>query len=117
MSNPIWGDTGNSTQGESPVMTSLNETRASEGKLPSIHTEVVRALCCKHTKSKEHLIKSCLPEGMSLEEVKVRCDVQILGGIETYRLDGVPFLEIHPFEINQEGQTISLTEAYRRWPL
>ncbi len=67
----------------------------------------------------ETVLAACLdellPGGWSLESLKGRVVMQVdPHGIETYVLDGKPFLEMHPWELSSDRNVTRVARKYRR---
>lgn len=65
------------------------------------------------------VLDSCWPPGWTLEDVKRRCSLvrRSSSEVQTFCVDGVPVLELHPVEFEQfpteTGWTMRLTQKYR----
>lgn len=84
----------------------------------SLRQKRTMELAAKAAAEKEAAIINALPRVFRIAEALARCDcVVTLDKVETYRLDGVPFIEFHPLEYktvnDHTGFKMIVTRKYR----
>lgn len=85
---------------------------------PNVRQELTQSLAADAVAGKEAAIIDALPRAFALAEAILRCDIVVTPDkVETYRLDGRPFIEFYPPEFSSvngpDGIKLTVTQKYR----